>query len=292
MRQYTVGDLTLTLPDEWQQDSNAPLEAVFQRDEGDSLLAIQRFPLPDANDAAVEEIMAQFIEDDYQEVSRQTVPVAGQPALVVVSQWANPDQSMRSQQAVVIRRPHELLAIIGMTNEAERDMPVFEALLGASKLSLEDALPQRTFSRYHDANLGVSLDVPEGWGAKQTEDFPLHLFAPEESGYRASFAVGVLELTSPSFEMLSALVDDYYIQGNNDLEDYALIQVQDLMLDGQPGYTVHHEWQEQGFHFTELDAFIYCDQCQVVRLHGYTLKQLEVKYFPLFAQMVHSLRFD
>jgi hypothetical protein len=293
MHQYTVGDLTLTLPDEWQQDPDAPLAALFQRDKGTSLLAIQRFPLAEADDAAVEEIMAQFIEDDYEEISRQAVVIAGQPALVVVSQWANPDQSVRTQQAVVISRPHEILAIIGMTDEAERDMPLFADMLGASDaLSLASALSQPPSGRHHDAELGLSLDVPEGWSVMRTEDFPLHIFAPEEAGYRASFAVGVMELSQPSPELLDALVEDYYIKGNNDLGAYQLIQSQALTVNDQPGYTIHHEWQEDGLHFTELDAYIYSPPQQAIRLHGYTLKQLELKYFPIFAKMLDSVIFD
>jgi hypothetical protein len=109
----------------------------------------------------------------------------------------------------------------------------------------------------------------------------------QETG-RNQACYGNLTLTTESQTGTAALQFDT----PGDIIDVARIQSQAFTLDDQPGYTIHHEWHGDGLDFTELDADIFHAPQDFCRLHGYTLKQLKMKYFPIFVHMLNSPHFD
>lgn len=283
---FTFKDATFNLPASWQQLEKDEQRAVYGG--GDSILMFQYFPL--AKPPSVPEVdtmMQAFSKDNKVEFTHEDANVGGAPARVATSRL----NDNRLQLSAVIPRSSGILAMIGMGPDDDTPLQTFKGALASLSFSSTGVKVETPLMyRYHHADLKFSIGVPEGWEVVESENFPMHIFAPEEQGYPASLAFALVTGDEP-IDMVT--VGKYLQQQASErLDGFSLEQEQRLLLGAKEAYMVRYYWNGQDLSFSQLDTFISQEATRVVRVHGYSLRALEAKYITLFVQMLLTIEFD
>lgn len=277
---FSFKDATFILPSAWQQLEKDEKRVVFGG--GDSVLMLQYFPLakppsvPDVNS-----MMGGFSKDNKVEYSLEDATIGGEFARVATSRL----NDNRLQLAAVIARSSGVLAMIGMGPDDDMPLQIFKHVLDTLAFADVDRL-----IRYHHPDLGFSIGVPEGWQIAETDDFPMHVFAPEDQDYRAS--LGFMVMASDEPIDIVGVAKYLQQQAQQDLDGFLVDQEQPALLDGRSAFMDRYYWNAQGVAFSQFNTFISHDAMQIVRAHGYCPRMLEAKYVPLFIKILMTIKFD
>jgi hypothetical protein len=150
-------------------------------------------------------------------------------------------------------------------------------------------------NRFTDHSLAISLEAPEAWSGTKDSALNLDLFAPEESDYAAHISLDLKEIDppDPKGDWFVRVVEETYYQGGLGLDEYELVEGFEVEVGGHPGFLARYEWvaREVGLHFSQIDALVLVRPDRLLEIHGFSLKELEETYIPIFLYIIHSVRF-
>jgi hypothetical protein len=152
---------------------------------------------------------------------------------------------------------------------------------------------------YYNAELRVSLLVPEDWTAVQISPSMFRLFGVPESGleeyfeaYRVSMSFELKEVSQATSGPLEALVKQNNLDMEKEYNAYHLLDDSFFELGPNQCYQKHYNWVEEntGLTLFQLQALLRTGLSDLYVVNAAVVKGLEKKYLPVFDNILKSLR--
>lgn len=152
---------------------------------------------------------------------------------------------------------------------------------------------------YYNAELRVSVLVPDDWTGSQVSPTMFRLFGVPESGleayfeeYRVSMSFELKELTQTQENWFEALVQQNNTEMGKTYNAYQLLDESFFELGPNRVYQKHYSWVEEntGLTLFQLQALIHAGLNDLYIVNAAVVKGLESKYMPVFDAVLESVR--
>jgi hypothetical protein len=152
---------------------------------------------------------------------------------------------------------------------------------------------------YYNAELRVSVLVPEEWTGSQISPNMFRLFGVPESGleeyfeeYRVSMSFELKELPQSQENWFESLVQQNKNEMVKTYNAYRLLDESSFELGPNQVYQKHYSWVEEntGLTLFQLQALIHAGLNDLYIVNAAVVKGLESKYMPVFDAVLESVR--
>jgi hypothetical protein len=146
---------------------------------------------------------------------------------------------------------------------------------------------------HHAEEIGLELDVPDGWDIERSDELPILLMAPTESGFRANIGVSTGPLVPPSAERLAEVVAQAKQLRAETAEGYEIEDEWRLLHEGAAGWIVRARWKldEPAITVVQVSALFLTRSGTLYQVNCTALADLASDYLPAFAEVLESLHF-
>jgi hypothetical protein len=146
---------------------------------------------------------------------------------------------------------------------------------------------------YFDQELSISLEIPIDWSVNKDDEFPLSLFAPADSNYRANLSFSQMPVESPTIEILKQAIEETKADQLQEYPHFQQIKEEQIWQDDCPAYLQQYEWKSPDLddYFEQVFCLILTPSYGLFGIYGTTLKSLRDEYIAIFLHIISSIRF-
>ncbi|GAB1422624.1 hypothetical protein MASR2M15_28610 [Anaerolineales bacterium] len=147
---------------------------------------------------------------------------------------------------------------------------------------------------YHDPDLQLSLQLPEGWETTHIEPFALVLLAPPQDLFRPNITFRLKSLSSATPEEFDLTIRAAQQEHQMSYKDYMLLESNKFFQDGFPAYFSLYHWTADHTDdpLSQFFVLILRSPERLYSIYGSMLRPQEASFLPIIQDIIRSISFS